>query len=182
MTIEKIKGLEEVLAIRKRHRDEHETVVFTNGCFDLLHVGHVRYLNQARALGDCLMVAVNSDRSVRELKGSGRPIVPAMERAEVVAALACVNHVFLFDDPTPQRIIDAIVPDVLIKGADWDAAGIVGRETVERAGGVVRRIPLVEGASTTAIIATILERFGTRTDRSDRGMPHNGQPAGDAIR
>jgi D-beta-D-heptose 7-phosphate kinase/D-beta-D-heptose 1-phosphate adenosyltransferase len=174
MTIGKIKGLEEVLAIRKRHRDERETVVFTNGCFDLLHVGHVRYLNQARALGDCLVVAINSDRSVRALKGHGRPIVPELERAEVVAALACVNHVFLFDDLTPQRIIDAIVPDVLIKGADWETAEIVGRETVERAGGVVRSIPLVEGASTTAIIARILERFGNRTECSDQGKPRNG--------
>lgn len=175
-----VKRLEEILEVRKQYRQAHKTVAFTNGCFDLLHVGHVRYLNQARALADCLLVAVNSDRSVRQLKGPGRPIVPELERAEIIAALACVDHVFLFDDLTPQRVIDAIVPDVLVKGADWEADKIVGRETVERAGGIVRRIPLVEGASTSAIIARIIERFVRRPEPGSHGAspPEPRKPAG----
>lgn len=162
MAVDKIKSLEEIVQIRNRLRRDGKKLVFTNGCFDILHAGHVRYLNQARALGDALVVAVNSDRSVREIKGPGRPIIPEMERAEVLTALACVDFVFLFDDPTPQRVIDAIVPDVLVKGADWRISEIVGRETVERAGGVVRNISLVEGTSTTEIITRVLERFGSR--------------------
>lgn len=175
-----IRSLEEILDVRRQYRQAHKTVAFTNGCFDLLHVGHVRYLNQARSLADCLLVAVNSDCSVRQLKGPGRPIVPERERAEIVAALACVDHVFLFDDLTPQRIIDAVVPDVLVKGADWEADRIVGRETVERAGGTVRRIPLVEGVSTSAIIARIIERFGRRPEAGGGGSssPEPREPAG----
>jgi D-beta-D-heptose 7-phosphate kinase/D-beta-D-heptose 1-phosphate adenosyltransferase len=164
MAAEKVKSLEEILLVRGRLRDEGRKLVFTNGCFDILHVGHVRYLTQARALGDVLVVAVNSDRSVRELKGPGRPIVPELERAEIVAGLGCVDLVFLFDEPTPQRVIDAIVPDILVKGADWQISSIVGRETVEKAGGEVRNITLVEGCSTTAIISKILERLGSRAD------------------
>ena len=160
MSAEKVKTLDEVVMIRAQLRVAGKKLVFTNGCFDLLHAGHVRYLNQARALGDVLVVAVNSDRSVRELKGEGRPIVPANERAEVLAALACVDYIFLFDDLTPQRVIDAIVPDVLVKGADWGISEIVGRQTVENAGGTVRSIPLVEGTSTSAIIRKILTQFG----------------------
>ena len=156
MSIDKIKSLEEVIAIRRRLRAEGKKLVFTNGCFDLLHAGHVRYLNQARALGDALVLALNSDASVRALKGPGRPIVPEIERAEVLAALACVDYVFIFDDSTPQLVIDAIVPDILVKGADWGIHEIVGRETVERAGGRVCSIPLVEGTSTSTIIARIL--------------------------
>jgi len=109
----------------------------------------VRYLNQARALGDALAIGLNSDRSVRAIKGEGRPIVPEEERAEVLAALGCVDYVCIFDDLTPQRVIDAVVPDILVKGADWGLDDIVGRQTVENAGGVVRSIPLVEGTSTT---------------------------------
>jgi D-beta-D-heptose 7-phosphate kinase/D-beta-D-heptose 1-phosphate adenosyltransferase len=164
MSIEKIKTLEEVARLRARLRSEGKKLVFTNGCFDILHVGHVRYLNHARALGDALVVAVNSDQSVREIKGPARPVVPEMERAEVLAALASVDLVFIFGDPTPQRVIDAIVPDILVKGADWQIDEIVGRETVERAGGVVRNIPLVEGSSTTGIIEKVLERFGSRSE------------------
>jgi rfaE bifunctional protein nucleotidyltransferase chain/domain len=156
MSIEKIKTLEEIVPIRKRLRAEGKMLVFTNGCFDLLHAGHVRYLNQARALGDALVLGLNSDASVRNLKGDYRPIVPECERAEVLAALACVDYIFVFDDPTPQRVIDAIVPDVLVKGADWGISEIVGRETVENAGGRVCSIPLVEGTSTSAIIQKIL--------------------------
>jgi D-glycero-beta-D-manno-heptose 1-phosphate adenylyltransferase len=160
MGMEKICTLEEVVAARSRMRDQEKKLVFTNGCFDILHVGHVRYLEAARDLGDALVVALNSDRSVHAIKGPSRPVIPESERAEVLAALACVDFVFLFDDPTPQRVIDAIVPDILVKGADWDISRIVGRETVERAGGVVRNITLVEGASTTGIIEKVLQRFG----------------------
>ena len=159
MSVSKIATLEEIVKQREQYRERGSKVVFTNGCFDLLHVGHVRYLNQARSLGDALIVGINSDSSVRELKGPGRPIVTEMERAEVVAALACVDHVFIFPDLTPQRVIDAIIPDVLVKGADWDIAKIVGRETVENAGGAVLNVPLVEGASTTDIVKRVLERF-----------------------
>jgi rfaE bifunctional protein nucleotidyltransferase chain/domain len=163
MSTAKIKTLADVLVARARLRAEGKKLVFTNGCFDLLHVGHVRYLNHARALGDALVVAVNSDESVRMLKGPGRPVVPESERMEVLSALACVDLVFIFDDPTPQQVIDAIVPDILVKGADWQINEIVGRETVEHAGGVVRNIPLVEGSSTTGIITKVLERFGPRS-------------------
>lgn len=156
MSMDKIRSLEEVVEIRQRLRVQGKKLVFSNGCFDLLHAGHVRYLNQARALGDALVVGLNSDDSVRALKGRGRPIVPELERAEVLAALACVDLVFIFGDPTPQRVIDAIVPDILVKGADWGIHEIVGRETVEAAGGRVCNLPLVEGTSTSAIIARIL--------------------------
>jgi rfaE bifunctional protein nucleotidyltransferase chain/domain len=160
MSLQKIRSLNEIVQSRSRLRDLGRKLVFTNGCFDILHVGHVRYLNHARALGDALVVGVNSDRSVRELKGTSRPIVPEAERAEVLAALACVDFVFIFDDPTPQRVIDAIVPDVLVKGADWDISEIIGRETVENAGGVVLNLPLVEGSSTTDLIRKVMENFG----------------------
>jgi D-glycero-beta-D-manno-heptose 1-phosphate adenylyltransferase len=160
MGTQKIKSLEEIIQIRARYRKFGKKLVFTNGCFDILHVGHVRYLNQAGSLGDALIVGVNSDRSVREIKGKSRPIMPELERAEVIAALACVDFVFVFDDPTPKRVIDAIVPDVLVKGADWDISEIVGRDTVENAGGVVRNLPLVEGTSTTEIIRKVLDHFG----------------------
>ena len=162
MSVGKIKTLDQILKVRAGYRERGSKVVFTNGCFDILHVGHVRYLNQARSLGDALIVGINSDSSVRELKGGGRPLVPEMERAEVVAALAGVDHVFVFQDLTPQRVIDAIVPDVLVKGSDWDLANIVGRETVENAGGAVLNVPLVEGSSTTEIVMRVLDRFGRK--------------------
>lgn len=131
-------------------------IVFTNGCFDLLHIGHVRYLEAARAEGDVLVVAVNSDRSVRQIKGPGRPIVPENERAEVLSALACVDFVTLFDEPDPLVTIRSLTPDVLVKGADWGEDAIVGRDVVEAMGGRVIRIPLTEGASTSKIIEKIL--------------------------
>jgi rfaE bifunctional protein nucleotidyltransferase chain/domain len=165
MSITKIKSLKEIVCIREQLRREGKKLVFTNGCFDILHAGHVRYLNQARALGDALVIAVNSDHAVRQIKGEGRPVVPEMERAEILAALACTDYVFIFDDPTPQQVIDAIVPDILVKGADWAISEIVGRETVEKNGGAVRNINLVEGASTTGIITRVLERFGDRPDK-----------------
>ena len=166
MSLQKIKSLEEIVQIRTRLREIGKKLVFTNGCFDILHAGHVRYLNHARSLGDALVVGLNSDRSVREIKGESRPIVSEAERAEVLAALACVDFIFIFDDPTPGRVIEAIVPDVLVKGADWGISEIVGRDTVEKAGGVVLNIPLVEGTSTTEIIRRVVEHFGKRSHAS----------------
>ena len=130
-------------------------VVFTNGVFDLLHPGHVRYLRDARALGDLLIIGVNSDRSVRAIKGPDRPIHDERERAEVLCALACVDGVVVFDDDTPFVVIQRIQPDVLVKGADWAADEIVGRDIVEAHGGRVVRIPLAVGFSTTGLIARV---------------------------
>ena len=131
---------------------EQKRVVFTNGVFDILHPGHVRYLTEARRHGDALIVAINSDRSVRTIKGPTRPVNPEAERAEVVAALACVDAAVVFDEDTPHEIISLIQPDVLAKGADWDADRIVGRDIVEARGGVVIRVRIEEGHSTTAIV------------------------------
>ena len=132
-------------------------VVFTNGCFDILHAGHVRYLKKARSLGDLLVVGLNSDHSVRRLKGSTRPIVPQKERAEVLSALECVDFVVIFNDETPLKLIEAIQPGVLAKGADWAAKDIVGAWAVKKGGGRVARITLVKGRSTTNIIRRVLE-------------------------
>jgi len=150
-------NLSELVAARAQLRQRGQRVVFTNGCFDLLHPGHVRYLQQARALGEALIVALNSDRSVRELKGPSRPILKEDERAEVMAALACVDFVTIFDEPTPREIIAALLPDVLVKGGDWSLDTIVGREEVEAAGGQVLSLPFVDGVSTSEVIARILK-------------------------
>ena len=138
-----------------RHRAQGCTIVFTNGVFDLLHPGHVRYLQAARREGDLLIVGINSDSSVRSVKGPGRPITPAGERAEILAALACVDAVVIFDEPTPAALIDRLQPDVLVKGADWPADHIVGRDTVENRGGRVLRIPVEPGYSTSEILRRI---------------------------
>jgi rfaE bifunctional protein nucleotidyltransferase chain/domain len=130
-------------------------IVFTNGVFDILHPGHVRYLQDARKLGDKLIVGINSDRSVRDNKGPARPINPEAERAEVVRALKCVDEVIVFDEPTPHELIARVQPDVLVKGADWPADQIVGRDIVEAKGGRVVRIAIAAGYSTTAIIERI---------------------------
>jgi rfaE bifunctional protein nucleotidyltransferase chain/domain len=143
--------IEHVAAARRAGR----RIAFTNGCFDLLHPGHIRTLEQARSLGDVLVVAVNSDRSVREMKGAGRPLVPEEERAEVLAALAAVDWVVIFDDPTPRRLIARLVPEVLVKGGDWGPDEIVGREEVEAAGGRVVRVALEPGLSTSEMIERI---------------------------
>lgn len=142
-------------ALAHRARRSGRRVVFTNGVFDLLHPGHVRYLQAARAEGDMLIVAINSDRSVRGNKGIGRPVTPAHERAELVAALGCVDAVTVFDEATPANVIDAVEPDVLVKGADWPADQIVGRDTVEGRGGRVVRIAVEAGWSTTAILEKV---------------------------
>ena len=142
----------EAAELSRTLRAAGKTVVFTNGVFDLLHPGHTRYLQAARAEGDALIVAVNSDRSVRGNKGPSRPVVNESERAELVAALECITAAVIFDEPTPADIIRAVNPHVLVKGADWAADQIVGRDTVEAAGGRVIRIPIEPGWSTTAII------------------------------
>jgi D-beta-D-heptose 7-phosphate kinase/D-beta-D-heptose 1-phosphate adenosyltransferase len=137
----------------KRLQDQGRIVVFTNGVFDILHPGHVRYLAAARDHGDALIVGLNADASVRRLsKGPGRPLNPEHERAEVLAALAVVDAVVIFDEDTPHEIVTALQPDVLVKGADWAADAIVGRDVVEARGGKVVRIPLAEGYSTSAIV------------------------------
>jgi len=151
----KIVSIEAMIAERERLRGEGKRLVFTNGCFDLLHPGHVSYLKQARSLGDALVVALNSDRSVRELKGKGRPILNQQERAEVIAALEAVDYVTIFDEETPRVLIAAVLPDVLVKGGDWALAEIIGREEVEAAGGRVLSLPYIEGSSTTDIIERI---------------------------
>ena len=144
-----------MLGERQRLRAAGKRLVFTNGVFDLLHVGHVRYLAQARALGDALVVAINSDRTVRELKGSGRPIFDQAERAEIVAALRHVDYVTIFDDVSPRTLLAKLLPDVLVKGGDYQLDQIHGREEVEAAGGKVISLPFVEGASTSGLIERI---------------------------
>ena len=141
-----------MLAERERLRAAGSRLVFTNGVFDLLHVGHVRYLAQARALGDALVVAINSDRTVRELKGLDRPVFDEAERAEILAALRVVDYVVVFDDVSPRSLIAELLPDVLVKGGDYNLDEIHGREEVEAAGGNVISLPFVEGASTTTLI------------------------------
>lgn len=152
---EKILTHEELMNERARLRQAGRKLVFTNGVFDILHVGHVRYLTQARELGDALVVAVNSDSSVRELKGEARPLVNQDERAEVLAALSSVDYVTIFDDISPRSLIAKLLPDVLVKGGDYALDQIHGREEVETAGGRVVSLPFVTGASTTAMLERI---------------------------
>jgi D-glycero-beta-D-manno-heptose 1-phosphate adenylyltransferase len=150
--------LEDVGTFAADLHERGQRIVFTNGVFDLLHPGHVRYLQAARREGDVLIVGVNSDRSVRANKGSSRPIIPEAERVELLAALACVDAVVVFDEDTPAEIIRRVQPDVLVKGADWAADQIVGRDTVEARGGRVVRIPVEQGWSTTAILERIQQK------------------------
>src|SRR3977135_3240684 len=152
LMIEKILSQDELLGLRQTLRAAGKTLVFTNGVFDLLHVGHVRYLAAARALGDALVVAVNSDRTVRERKGEGRPVINENERAEILAALRQVDYVTIFDDVSPRSLIARLLPDVLVKGGDYGLEEIHGREEMEAAGGHVVSLPFVEGASTSTII------------------------------
>ena len=146
---------EELLRARADLRARGRTLVFTNGCFDILHVGHTRYLAAAHALGDALLVAINSDHSVRALKGAGRPVMNEAERAELLAALSAVDFVTVFDEESPRRLIAELLPDVLVKGGDYALGEIHGREEVEAAGGRVLALPFVEGASTTGIIERV---------------------------
>jgi len=149
--------LEEIILRFGREKRNGKRVVFTNGCFDLLHPGHIESLETARALGDALIVGINSDESVRALKGPGRPVIPAEERAEILASLECVDAVLIFEEPTPQRVIATLLPDVLVKGGDWPGNQIVGRKEVEAAGGKVVRVEVVEGYSTSEILRKIRE-------------------------
>ena len=154
----KILSDDELLAERTRLRAAGKKLVFTNGVFDILHVGHVRYLEQARELGDALVVAINSDRTVRELKGDGRPLMNKGERAEILAALRAVDYVTIFDDVSPRSLIARLLPDVLVKGGDYALDEIHGREEVEAAGGRVVSLPFVEGVSSSAIIEQMKKR------------------------
>jgi D-glycero-beta-D-manno-heptose 1-phosphate adenylyltransferase len=152
---QKIKTIEDAQREIDLLKNNGKKIVFTNGCFDILHIGHARYLYQARSLGDFLIVSVNSDRSVKALKGPERPIVPENERAEMIAALGCVDMVIIFDEETPYEVIKKIIPNVLVKGGDWKEDDIVGADIVKRAGGIVKSIVFIEGSSTTNIINRI---------------------------
>ncbi len=143
-----------------RLKREGKKVIFTNGCFDILHAGHTRYLREAKKLGDVLVLALNSDSSVRSIKGEKRPIVPETERAEVVASLASVDYVTIFDELTPLELIEFLQPDVIVKGGDWAEKDIVGAETVRRWGGRVAIMPEIKGASTTNVIEKVLQVYG----------------------
>lgn len=156
--IGKIFSCDQLVEERARLRAAGRKLVFTNGCFDVLHVGHVRYLDQARALGDALVVAINSDRAVRELKGENRPVMNEAERAEILAALRSVTYVTIFDEVSPRRLIAQLLPDVLVKGGDYALDEIHGREEVEAAGGRVVSLPFVEGVSSSAILKRIAGR------------------------
>jgi len=151
----KVKPPEELAQELLRHQKQGKKIVFTNGCFDLLHVGHVRYLRQAKAVGDFLVVAVNSDASVRRIKGASRPVQSEADRAEILAAMECVDYVTIFKQDTPLSLIENLVPDILVKGADWPLDKIVGRKVVERAGGRVAVIDYWEGVSSTELIQRI---------------------------
>jgi rfaE bifunctional protein nucleotidyltransferase chain/domain len=150
---------DELVDLRARWREQGKAVVFTNGCFDLLHPGHVRLLEAARAKGDVLLVAINSDESVRRLKGPGRPILPEQERAAILASLAAVDAVTIFGEETPCELLQRLLPDILVKGSDW-SHWIAGREIVDAAGGKVFPIPVEPGYSTTDVVNTILDRSG----------------------
>ena len=149
--------LDEAILWFGREKRNRRRIVFTNGCFDVLHPGHIRSLEQARDLGDALIVGLNSDASVHQLKGAGRPVLPEQERAEILAALECVDGVVVFDDLTPREVISRLLPDVLVKGGDWAGDKIVGREEVEAAGGRVVSAPVLPGYSTTDILRKIRE-------------------------
>jgi rfaE bifunctional protein nucleotidyltransferase chain/domain len=149
--------LDEAILRFGRAKRNGRRVVFTNGCFDLLHLGHLACLEAGHAFGDILIVGINSDESVRQLKGEGRPVIPERERAEILSALECVDAVIIFDDLTPLRVISELLPDVLFKGGDWSKDEIVGRKEVEDAGGRVEVVPFVPGHSTTSLLTKIRE-------------------------
>ena len=160
----RVVSADECLRFRRKAGSEGKRVVFTNGCFDILHRGHLEYLRQAKAMGDLLIVGVNGDRGVRLLKGPGRPITQEEDRAELVAALTPVDRVVVFQEETPARLIDLLVPDVLVKGGDYRLEEIVGRDTVEKAGGTVRVVPLLPGRSTRGIVEVLRKHTGAEGD------------------
>ena len=162
---DKIKTRKQLQTLIKGLRARGKRIVFTNGCFDLLHVGHVRYLKKAKTFGDILIVALNSDKSIHLIKGPQRPINPEKARAEVLVALNSVDYVTLFDEPDPQNIIAALLPDVLVKGSDWSKNRVIGKDMVEARGGKVITLPVVPHVSTTRIIGDIIKKYGkTQTD------------------
>jgi len=157
---DKLKSRDEIASLAEQARQDGKTIVFTNGCFDLLHRGHVHVLRQARASGDLLIVGINSDRSVRSIKGATRPILPEIDRVELIAAMEMVDYVVLFDEPDPYQLIAVIKPRVLAKGGDWGGEKIIGADIVERDGGRVTVIPYLKGHSTTALIERIRKQNG----------------------
>ena len=159
MRNKKIKNIRTIKTVAARLKARRKRIVFTNGCFDILHVGHIRYLRKAKSLGDILVVGLNTDRSVRLIKGEKRPIVPQEERAEVLAVLEFVDYVVFFDEPDPFTLIEKVKPHILVKGADWTKDKIVGRDLVEKTGGRVVRIPLVPGASSSGVIEKIIQVY-----------------------
>ena len=160
---EKIKKRDDLRRVVEDLKAKGKRIVFTNGCFDLLHIGHIRYLEEAKSLGDILVVGVNSDRSVRGLKGRNRPILPEEERAEILSGLESVSYITIFDESTPLELISSLQPHVLVKGGDWTKESTVGKEVVERSGGKVVILPFIEGSSTSNLIETILKRYEKRT-------------------
>jgi rfaE bifunctional protein nucleotidyltransferase chain/domain len=154
-----VKTLSQIKMLRKQFKEQKKKVVFTNGCFDLIHAGHVDYLTKAKALGDILIVGMNTDHSVGRIKGTKRPILSQDERAFIIASLKPVDYVTFFDEDTPKEIIDEIIPDVLVKGADWAIDKIVGRDVVEKNGGVVKTIEFVNTRSTSQIIDSIKNKY-----------------------
>jgi D-glycero-beta-D-manno-heptose 1-phosphate adenylyltransferase len=154
-----VKTLSEIKSLREQFKQQDKKVVFTNGVFDLIHAGHVDYLIKAKSLGDILIVGMNTDASVRRIKGEKRPILNQQERAFIISNLKAVDYVAFFDEDTPVRIIDELVPDILVKGADWSIGNIVGRETVEKHGGAVKTIEFVNDQSTSKIIESIRNKY-----------------------
>ena len=154
-----IVDLPKLVPIVAELKRDGKRIVFTNGCFDILHIGHVRYLKSARGLGDILVIGLNSDVSVRKIKGDKRPIVPQAERAEVLYSVRFVDYVIIFNEPDPYNTIAAVKPDILVKGGDWSIDNIVGRDIVESYGGKVQTIPFIEGASSSRIIEDIMKKY-----------------------
>ncbi len=153
--MQKIKNLDELKKDIETLKSQGKKIVFTNGCFDILHIGHTRYLADAKKLGDHLIVAVNSDRSVKTLKGEKRPVISQDQRAEILAALSCTDSIVIFDQETPKQIIDQLIPDILVKGGDWKEDDIVGAYTVKKNGGTVKSIKFIDGSSSTSLINKI---------------------------
>ncbi|MCL5030982.1 MAG: D-glycero-beta-D-manno-heptose 1-phosphate adenylyltransferase [Bacteroidetes bacterium] len=154
-----LKSLEEIKSIRKKLKSENKKVVFTNGCFDLIHAGHVDYLSKAKALGDVLIVGLNSDASIKRIKGDKRPILKEDERAFIISNLKPVDYITIFEEDTPAELIEEIIPDILVKGADWSIENIIGREVVEANGGEVKTIEFINDQSTSKIIKSILNKY-----------------------
>ena len=168
--IEKIKSWDELKEIVDKTKKSGGKVVFTNGCFDLIHVGHTRYLQEAKKYGDIFIVAVNSDSSVRALKGDSRPIIHEDQRAEVLAALGCVDYVTIFSELDPLKLITYLKPDFLVKGGDWAVDSIIGKEVVEAEGGGVIRVSVIEGAATTNIVQRIIDRYAGEKVKEAEGV------------